>query len=393
MTSPASSVSTLNVAVVGCGMMATGSHLPNVAQHPHLNLRWCCDIDEDRARAAAKSFGAEHVTTDYMDVLRDPAVDLVILATTHAVRGEFIVASAKAGKPCLVEKPMAGSPKEVAEILKAVRESGIPFCVNHNRRSAPATKDALALLDRLEQMEGVNPWRLDRNTWLRPEMPEERQRMVLIRVNDDVLSWKPWAFEEGAIINEMTHFIDLANVFMGHRQPRQVSVVGSARMNFTILVAYDDGSLATLAHSAVGTLDYPKELFEITYKGAMIAIDHLMEIRVMGIPDEPFRRTYATLDAAATTTKPGIEGFYESAQQTIAERLRGGNMERFIGSPNKGHYAHLEQFVECIRGNAVSPCDAEEGAKSTMLTLKAVEACRLGLPLRFGPEEWQILML
>lgn len=386
-------VSTLNVAVVGCGMMATGSHLPNVARHPALNLRWTCDLDEGRARLAADRFGATHITQRYQDVLDDAQVDLAILSTTHAMREEFILAAARAGKPVLVEKPMAGTPKEVANILKAVRESGIPFCVNHNRRSAPAVKDTLALLAKLEATDAITPWRLDRNSHLRPPMPEERQRMVMIRVNDDVLSWKPWAFEEGAIINEMTHFIDLANLFMGDRAPRGVSVIGSARMNFTIVITYEDGSLATLPHSAVGTLDYPKELFEITYKGAMLAIDHLMELRVMGIEDEPFRRTYPTLDPLAATDKAGIEGFYESAQQTIVERLRSGERECFIGSPNKGHYAHLEQFVECIRGNASSPCDAEEGAKSTLLTLKAVEACRLGLPLKFGPEEYQLLML
>ena len=214
----------------------------------------------------------------------------MVLATTHSLRAEFIEAAAKKGKPVYVEKPMAGTPQEIGRILRVVRESGIPFCVGHNRRSAPATHDALAILNRLRAQSQLTPWRFDRNSHLRPSMPEEAQTMVLMRINDDVLSWKPWAFADGAIINEMCHFIDLANLFMGDLVPRQVYTMGSLRMNFTILIRYSDGSLATLAHSATGTLDYPKEMVEITCKGAMIAIDHMSELRVAGVEDEPFRR-------------------------------------------------------------------------------------------------------
>ena len=163
--------------------------------------------------------------------------------------------------------------------------------------------------------------------------------------------------------------------------------MGSERMNFTILIGYDDGSIATLAHSAVGTLDYPKELVEITCHGVMIAIDHLMELRVRGMQDEPFRRSYPSADPLACTTLPGIAGFHESAQQTIDERLRRGDNELFIGGPDKGHYAHLDQFAQCVRGLAASPCDALEGAKATLLTLKALEACRNGRTAQVEPHE------
>ena len=374
----------LRVGVVGCGMLASGVHLPNVVRNPQLTLAWACDADAERARVAGKEFGATGVTTDYREVLRDPTVDLVILATTHTLRLEFIRMAAQLGKPVYVEKPMAGTAAEVTEVLKLVQDSGIPFCVGHNRRSAAAVKDAVALLSRLETEHPVVPWRLDRRSGLRSHWPEEDQRMVLIRVNDDVLTWKPWSFADGAVINEMTHFVDLANLFMGRRSPCEVRTVGSERMNFTIVIKYDDGSLATLAHSAVGTLDYPKELYEITCHGAIVAIDHLMELRVMGMEGEPFRRSYPSPDARARTRQPGIEGFYESAQQTIEERLQRGDREIFIGGPDKGHYAHLDQFAQCVRGLAASPCDAKEGAMSTLLTLEALESCRAnGAPRLF----------
>lgn len=393
MSSTSSSARPLNVGIIGCGALAAGAHIPNTAANPGLNLRWLCDINTRLMGEQAELYGVEHTTTDYHDLLKDPAVDIVVLATTHTLRAEAIEAAARVGKAVYVEKPMADSVKDVARILKAVRESGIPFCVGHNRRSSPAIMAAAEILERYRGHETITPWRFDRNSALRPRLPEEDQTCVMIRVNDDVLSWKTWAFEDGAIINEMTHFIDLANLFMGKLRPVQVYTMGSARFNFTIVIRYEDGSIATLPHSAVGTLDYPKELIEITYGGAMIAIDHCMEIRVMGIENEPFRRVFNSPDPRAATQQPGIEGFYESAQQLIKERVKEGRNDFFIGGPNKGHYEHLERFAQCVRGNGPSPCDAVEGAKATMLVLKAYESCRLGIPLPFGPDEYEPIAL
>ena len=385
-------IAPLRIGVVGCGMMAAGTHIPNIASHPHLELAWLCDLDESRTRALAARYGAAHVTTDYHDVLNDPSVEMVLLATTHSLRVEFITEAARKGKAVYVEKPMASTPREIGQILKVVRESNIPFCVGHNRRSAPAVRDAVDILARLRANPRLTPWRLDRNSFLRPRLPEEDQTMVLLRINDDILSWKPWAFEEGIILAETTHFCDLANLFVG-RAPRRIYATGTTRANFSMTIDYDDGSIATITGSAVGTLDYPKELIEITAHGAMIALDHLMEVRVRGIEGEPFRRTYPSPDGRVNTTHAGIEAFHDAAQQTIDERLRTGTQELFLGFPDKGHIAHLERFARSIRGDGPSPCDALEGAKATIMTLKAIESCHLGLPVHIGVEEYQVVAL
>jgi predicted dehydrogenase len=374
------------VAVVGCGMIASTVHIPLLARNPNLRLAWLCDVQEEPLRRLAAQYDVQHVTTDYLDLLKDPTVDMVVLATTHTLRVEFIEQAARYGKPVYVEKPMAGTLPDIARILQVVRESGIPFCVGHNRRSAPAILEACAILERHRANPAITPWRLDRNSHLRPPMPEEGETMVLLRVNDDYLTWKPWSFAEGMLLCEMPHFLDLANLFIA-REPRRVFAMGSTRLNFTILVEYDDGSIATLTDSGAGTLDYPKELVEITHRGAMIAIDHCLEIRTAGIEGEPFRRTFPSLDTRVKTDKAGIEYFYEAAQQTIAERLRTGDHEIFLGFPDKGHYAHFDRFAACIRGEGETPCDAESAAQATVLTLKALESCRLGMPVRVGPEE------
>jgi predicted dehydrogenase len=383
----------LQVGVVGCGAMAQGQHIPNIMKNPGLKLKWLCDVNKKQLDEIAKQYGVLHTTTNYSEVLNDPEIDFVVLATTHSLRGKFISEAAEKKKGVYVEKPMGSNSKEIGEILQSVRKSGIPFCVGHNRRSSPAVKDAFAILQKYKANPKIPSWRLDRNSWLRPKLLEENHCQVLIRVNDDILTWKPWSFEDGMLLNEMAHFIDLANLFMGEREPINIYVIGSSRMDFTILIGYNDGSVATLAHSGCGTLDYPKELIEITYKGAMIAIDHSMEVRVAGIEGEPFRRTYPSPDPRVKTNKKGIEAFYESALQTIQERIKQKNNEIFIGFPNKGHYEHLDQFAQCVRGLSPSPCDSLSGAKATMMVLKAIESSKIGLPVRISPDDYQILSL
>ena len=48
----------LNVGVVGCGMMAAGTHIPLIAANAGLKLRWLCDLDVPRAKGLADRHGA-----------------------------------------------------------------------------------------------------------------------------------------------------------------------------------------------------------------------------------------------------------------------------------------------------------------------------------------------
>ncbi|HOF88834.1 MAG TPA: Gfo/Idh/MocA family oxidoreductase, partial [Armatimonadota bacterium] len=113
------SIRTLNVGVIGCGMLASTTHIPNSAANPGLNLRWLCDINAPLLREQAERYGVEHTTADYHALLQDPALDLVVLATTHTLRAEAIEAAARAGKAVYVEKPMAGSTQDVARTIMA----------------------------------------------------------------------------------------------------------------------------------------------------------------------------------------------------------------------------------------------------------------------------------
>lgn len=92
-----------------------------MAKHPDVTLKWACDVNPDNAKNAAEQFHVPETTTDFMEVVNDPEVDMIKIATTHEAHLPIIEAAAKAGKHIFCEKPMAMHDKEAYLIMKAVR--------------------------------------------------------------------------------------------------------------------------------------------------------------------------------------------------------------------------------------------------------------------------------
>src|SRR5579859_340014 len=115
----------IGVAVVGCGGFATGMHIPNLAALPAYRLHAVADVDEGRAQRVAAQYGLAYATADYTRLLRDPAVELVVITTPHNEHAAMAIAAARAGKHILLEKPMGMSAVETGAVVRAVREAGV----------------------------------------------------------------------------------------------------------------------------------------------------------------------------------------------------------------------------------------------------------------------------
>jgi predicted dehydrogenase len=96
--------------------------------------------DPASKRDLASRFGLA-LTTRYDDVLSDPAIDAVVLATPHSQHAEQIVAAAHARKHVFVEKPFTLTRSDSERAIAACREAGITLHVGFNRRYAPAYVD------------------------------------------------------------------------------------------------------------------------------------------------------------------------------------------------------------------------------------------------------------
>ena len=97
---------------------------------------------EDYAAAKGMALGS-----DYDDMLSDPDIDAVVLATPHSLHGRQIVAAAEAGKHVFCEKPLTLSADDAAASIGAVDRAGLALAIGHNRRFAPNFLALRAILE------------------------------------------------------------------------------------------------------------------------------------------------------------------------------------------------------------------------------------------------------
>src|SRR6185295_10792764 len=87
---------------------------------------------------ARRHFGFPVATTDYREVLQDPDIDAVIIATRHASHARLVAETLRAGKTTYVEKPLAITAEDLALVKRAIEESGNDrLMVGFNRRFSP----------------------------------------------------------------------------------------------------------------------------------------------------------------------------------------------------------------------------------------------------------------
>src|SRR5262249_48563420 len=82
-----------------------------------------CDVKEEKREFVRERFGITRFSTDYHDLVRLDDVDLVLVLTSMPAHGPIARAALEAGKHVLVEKPMAGTLAEAAQLLELAKSS------------------------------------------------------------------------------------------------------------------------------------------------------------------------------------------------------------------------------------------------------------------------------
>ena len=114
----------VNVGIIGAGWWATYAHVPAVMNHPQATLRSVQKRDVTAAEKVAKHFGIQHAFGRVEDLLADPELDAVIVASTPNVHYDQTKAALEAGLHVLVEKPMTITADEAGELVDLARARG-----------------------------------------------------------------------------------------------------------------------------------------------------------------------------------------------------------------------------------------------------------------------------
>lgn len=128
---------TIRWGIVGCGDVCEVKSGPALYRSPGSSLQCVMRRDAARAREFAERHGAVRHTTDAQALISDPAVDVVYVATPPGTHLQYALEVAAAGKPCLVEKPMARTAMECRQMIQAFERAGQPLFVAYYRRALP----------------------------------------------------------------------------------------------------------------------------------------------------------------------------------------------------------------------------------------------------------------
>jgi predicted dehydrogenase len=271
------------------------------------------------ARATAEQWHASYATTELDQVLADPQVELVIIATRHHLHSEIALRALAAGKNVLVEKPLATTDLELDAIAKFFNTSAKTpvLMTGFNRRFSPGIARVQAAL-------------VARSTPL----------IVNYRMNAGFLPADHWVHGPeggGRNIGEACHLYDLFAALTDARpssiSAQCISPTGKQwhrNDNFVATINYTDGSVCTLTYTALGSKAYPKERMDIFCDGKVLTLDDYKVLEVAG--------------------------------------ARGGGWRSI--TQNKGQLEELEALAACLQQGTPWPISLEDQLDTTRVSLE-----------------------
>ncbi len=271
-TARASDSDKINIALAGAGGFIKGMHIPNLqALSRRYQIHAVASRTGSNASNTARQVGAQYCTTDYQEVLNDPKVDVVLIGTRHNQHASMALEALQAGKHVLVEKPLALTRNELETIRSfyETHQQAPVLLTGFNRRFSPCARRAKELIENR-----TNPM------------------IINYRMNAGYIPLGHWVHTEeggGRNLGEACHIYDLFTFFT---ESKVVSVQSqslvpktdhySCQDNFTATLGFEDGSVATLTYTALGSNEFPKEQMEIFSDGKVLMLDDYKQLRIHG---------------------------------------------------------------------------------------------------------------
>jgi len=270
----------IGVGIIGAGSFVQSVHLPNLKNlDKYYHLRAVVTQHGERAKFLSRQYRMDYGTTDYIEVLQDPQIDLAFIGTRHNLHYPMVIDAVKNGKVVFVEKPLCLTREDLESIKEEVLRNKMPVIVGFNRRYAPFI---IAIKQKLERL--------------------SRPYFIQYRVNAGFIGKDSWiqdpAIGGGRIVGEACHFFDLFNFLVGKDIQVKDICVNSIPVNgknvishdnFVVSIRYGDGSLVVLTYTSLGDEKLPKEKMEVFAGGKVFILNDYLNLEVYGISPEELK--------------------------------------------------------------------------------------------------------
>jgi len=324
----------IGIGVIGAGSFAQKFLIPNARTQGRL-LK-IADAKGVTAKGVGEKFKFQSFSADAEDVLSDPAVNTVFIATRHNSHGPLVLRAIEADKNVYVEKPLTIDETEMARIADASRRHpSRRLQVGFNRRFAPLSVQARKLFQELSEPLVVN-YRVSAGF-----IPRDH--------------WTQTAEGGGRILGEVCHFIDFLQYMTGSEPVRVFAECvdnPNSKMNnqdnVAITIRFRDGSIGMITYLACGDRLLPKERIEIF---------------------------------------GGEKSFVINDFRTA--EIYTGSKRKIIKIAGKGHKEEIERFVDSIREGRPSPIPLESLLLTSATAFRVLDSLRTGLPQEVAIPEYR----
>jgi predicted dehydrogenase len=337
----------LKVGVLGAGQIAQAAHFESCAKAVNADLYAICDVAEDLCKRMAMTHGAERAYFDYAQMLADPEVDAVIIATSDAFHVPATKLALEAGKHVLCEKPIGLTVEEVEALRPLVKSSGKILQVGHMKRFDAGLQAAKQFIDtEMGELVALKAWYCDSTH--RYANTDAVQPLVVASANARMPAQNPKAdLRRYYMLAHGCHLIDTARYFAGDIISVQARLSERAGIwCWFVDVEFSSGSLGHLDLTVAVRMDW-HEGFQIYGKNGS----------VLGKTFNPW--------------------FYRSSEVDIFREATGA-YSRTLGADGHFYRRQLEGFAEVIlNGGEMTGANLEDGIASvrTMVAIaRSVES-------------------
>ena len=398
----------INVGIIGCGSRA-GSVSRTFAQLGQADnscqIVAACDVYEKRKREMAERYKAK-AYTDYRELLQQPDIDAVYIATPDHWHAKNAIDAMDHGKDVYLEKPMVHTNEEARQLVATVKETKRVLQVGSQTTSADIwAKAKKAIADgaigqmlmsqgsyHRNSIEGEWNWpieagagpdakgdsHIDWDLWLGSQFklatkrPFDADRFFRFR--------KYWDYSLGIASDLFYHVIAPLNICWDEPQfPVKVMATGGIYVfkekrevpdTFHLMAEYAKGHSLVLSSSMANDTHIPGLIRG--HEGSIIMVEHgQFERNVPYITVKPQLERGKAIGGEKYAAKFGLKDYQIPVDQT--------NMQD----------AHVRNFLQCVRTREKPRLDVETGAKAVVVINLAAESYREGKVMYWDEKRWK----
>jgi predicted dehydrogenase len=292
----------VSLAVIGYGYWGPNI-VRNVIERPGLDMWGLCELSPERREKFETRYPGMRTCSSFQEVLDDPTVDAVSIATPPSTHFPLAKQALEAGKHVLIEKPLATNPADAEALVELAEREGLVLMPGHTFLYSPPVNKVRELIESGEigELYFVTSSRMNLGIYQRDgvinDLAPHDLSILLYWLDRPIVSVSATAstvFQEGV---PETAFLTLgfeggptANVqlsWLAPRKVRQMIVVGSRRM-----VIYDDGAVDGAVRVYDRGFDFTEPStfgeYQLTYRSGDMVVPRLDAAEPLGLELEDF---------------------------------------------------------------------------------------------------------